>query len=473
MLRRTIPRDWRLVVRALTTVLAVATSGCGPSEPRPHLFLITSDALRADHLSLNGYARATSPNLDAFAETAWHFPEFVTPIAKTNPSFATIFTGMHPFEHGVGANSYALPKKTPLLAEALRAAGYRTAAFVSNPNLSKRQGFDRGFEEYGLLPKSDGVLRANRALLRWARGHDWSEPTFVWLHYIDPHGPYTPPARFEQLFAEDEVARADERTVALQYEPLRGFPENFVLGAIPKYQQVDGDHRLSAYVSRYDAEIRFMDTAFGTVLEFLKERGLFEDAAVVFTSDHGESLTEHNYYFEHGWYAYEATLRIPLLIKEPKQTVGGRVEGLATTLDCFPTLLALAGLAAPETLGGRNLLARPGAASDVLIENTFTYPERYVGVRTGRWKYIAALTGSLLAENPLDHLAGEELYDLARDSAEAENLAKLESERLDEIRRLFEERYAAMKVRARSGLEKIGPMDRPTREHLEALGYAQ
>ena len=173
------PAASRLLLAA--SVLCCVWLGCVREVSRPHIVLITADALRADHLSVNGYRRKTSPNIDEFADVAWHFTRMITVIPKTGPSFATFFTGRHPREHGVRANFTAIPLELPTLAERLRAVGYRTAAFVSNPVLRENMGFARGFDHYEVHERQDGVRRVNRAFLRWGRRGVWDRPTFVWL----------------------------------------------------------------------------------------------------------------------------------------------------------------------------------------------------------------------------------------------------------------------------------------------------
>ena len=157
--------------RAVRLLIAVSAAlGCdgapdrGAATARSHIFLVTADALRADHLSLNGYPRQTSPRIDAFADTAWQFPDAVTPIPKTGPAFTTVLSGMHPRQHGVDANRFAIPDDVPLLPERLAEAGYRTAAFVSNPVLRPSRGYRRGFEHFVLFGEGDGVTLVERSV---------------------------------------------------------------------------------------------------------------------------------------------------------------------------------------------------------------------------------------------------------------------------------------------------------------------
>jgi arylsulfatase A-like enzyme len=446
----------------LACALLAGCGGTGGEKVRPHIFLITSDTLRADHLSVFGYARETSPALDSFARRSLHFTDAVTVTPKTGSSFATIFLGRHPREHGVASNFEALPPGLPVLAEQLKALGYDTAAFVGNPALRRGKGFARGFDAYQMMDgrRDEGVRSVNQAFLEWARPHDWTRPTFAWVHYMDPHGPYAPPAAFAHLFINDEAAASEERVPLAPASPPSGNP-NKILGAIPAYQQRSGEDRVAAYVALYDAEIRYMDEAFGEVIAFLEEQGLYDPSAVVFTSDHGESLGEHDYWFEHGWFAYEPTRHVPLIIKTPGQTEGKVVERQVSNLDMLPTILALAGSTADGALAGADVAGPLDERAPVLIESSDRYPDKFYGVRTSRWKY-------LMKESD----GGEELYDLREDPGELRNVAGGEPERLAELREICAESLRRARDRAVPPSSGI-PDDPETLERLKSLGYLE
>ncbi len=446
------------VPRNLALLLAAGAAACAPSAPeRPHVVLVTVDTLRPDHLSLDGYGRDTSPSIDAFAAAAWHFSDAVAVLPKTGPSMTTHLSGLQACEHQVSANRIRIPDEVPLVAELFAAAGYRTAAFVSNPVLSRAKGYARGFRVYREFAKEGGLDGLNASFLEWAGRKDWKRPTFVWIHYIDPHGPYTPPGEYADLYQDDELARAEERRLPTDYEPLAGWPINYVHGAIPRYQVRGVEDRVAAYVAWYDAEVRYMDAKFAEVLAFLKERELYDDATVVFTADHGESLGEHDYWFEHGWYAYEATSRIPMIVKPSGSPAGRAIDGQVSNLDTAPTLLAAAGLEIPTALAGASLLDPLPDRGPLLIENTSTYPERFLGVRTSRWKFLRELkTGR------------EELFDLTADRREEVNLVRERPVVADRLRAELERQLAA--CRARGEAVEVQPGEEVQRR-LRALGY--
>lgn len=445
--------------------LALATSACGGASERPHVVLITVDTLRADHLSMNGYPRATSPALDAFARSATRFTRATATVPKTCPSMTTIFTGLGAQEHGVRFNFTTIPAAVPLVAERFRALGYRTAAFVSNPVLRPAAGFARGFGTYRFFEQGDVVRDVTDAFREWSAA-DWDTPTFVWIHYLDPHGPYEPPTTVQaqlDTFLADDLGR-DPTRVSLDAErtpeeKARRGSGNKLLGAIPLYQQLGAEDRRSVFVARYDAEIRLVDAAFGEVVDALRARGVFEPSLVLFTADHGESLGEHELWFAHGWFPYQATLHVPFVVKEPGQTRGRTIDALVSHLDVLPTLERFVpGLGAPPGRG-HDVFQLPVERAPILIENSDRYPVKFLGLRTERWKY-------LVRQND----GAEELYDLDADPHETENLAARETERISVLRTVL----ANALRRARSGAndtDTIETDDAEALDRIRALGY--
>ncbi len=455
-------RAARVLASAALAALALGAGCSGDSGAGAgsgdHLLLVTVDTLRADHLSVHGYPRETSPNIDAFARSSLNYTDMVTVLPKTGPSMTTHLTGRPPCEHRVTANKIRIPDEVPLLAEHLEAAGYRTAAFVSNPVLAPAKGYARGFGTYQEFTKEGGLDKLNRRFLRWAEKNDWSRPTFVWLHYIDPHGPYTPKPEYKDLFTDDELFHADTRTLPTHYQPLQGWPVNYCHGAIPRYQLIGGENRVAMYVAWYDAEIRYMDDAFGSVLDFYRERELYDGTAIVLTSDHGESLGEHDYWFEHGWYAYEATLHVPMVVKPAGSFEPASIDSQVSNLDTVPTLLAAAGLAV-DGLPGASLLADPGERGPLQVENTSSYPERFFGVRVSGRKYLRE-----------EGTGAEELYDLAADRLEERNLAADRPGDVGRLRAALEAALAA--CRPVGEAVEVLPGAEAARQ-LEALGYTE
>jgi len=328
-----------------------ATSPSG-TKPRPNIILLTVDTLRADHLELYGYDRQTMPTISALAESAVVFDQAVVPRGSTRPSYASMLTGLYPFRHGVRSNGTVLHDDLLTLPEILRRAGYHTAAFVSNFVLvGELSGCDQGFDIYDDRLEDREINRPNyertargtlQAILEWLAG-DPPQPFLLFTNFMDPHGPYHPPARFREMFRSDR-----QRLLEAQ--------------EIPRYQRIGDERNFYDYLDRYDAEIRYVDEALRILIDELRRRGLWDESLVIFTADHGESLGEHGVYFEHHLYVYEETVRVPLLIRFPQVTdpPGAwrprRVSSLCSPLDLMPTILAFLGLEPEQPLDGRNLL---------------------------------------------------------------------------------------------------------------------
>ena len=349
----------------------------------------------------------------------------------------------------------------PVLAEQLKRGGYRTAAFVGNPVLRANMGYARGFDVYERHTKNTGgVATVNDGFKRWVR-LPWSEPTFVWLHYMDPHGPYTPPAEFESLFVEDEWAQSDTR-VSLDPAPEQMVDPEVPLGAVPGYQRLGDEDRVAVYVARYDAEIRYMDSALAEVLGLLQEHHVYDESVVIFTSDHGESLGEHDLFFEHGFFAYDPSLRVPLIIKLPGQLEGRVVPEQVSNLDFLPTVSALAGLSFHAPGPGIDILEPVADRTPLLIESSDGHTEQYYGLRSLDWKLLVRSRDG-----------AEELYDLRADRAERHNLFDRFPDRTLRLRGMLAEALRTVREGAVEVPNQGQPDDPETLELLRSLGYVQ
>ena len=410
---------------ALGTLLLAAGCGAGtPSAPgsaRPNVLLVTIDTLRADRLGCYGRAGALTPTLDALATRGARFPTAVAHVPLTGPSHASILTGRNPPGHGVRDNGgYVLPARVKTAAEEFKAAGYRTAAFVSGFPLDRRFGFARGFDVYDdHLPKGNDKRRApylerfadatTDAVLRHIAAAPRSEPSFLWLHYYDPHAPYEPPAELQQRFAGEAA---------------------------------------------YDGEIAFVDQQLSRVLAALNR----ERTLILVTADHGESLGEHGE-GTHGLFVYDATLRVPWIVAGPGIAAGAVPATVARGIDVLPTLLDYAGLGGRPALEGRSL--RPAVRGETMADAPAyaesLYPEREFGWaplhawRTASFKFIEA--------------PRPELYDLQADPAEATNAFAEGQAKVEDIRAKL---AAAI---ARSGATATAEVDPETAQRLAALGY--
>jgi len=343
---------------------------CGSAdEERPNVLLITIDTLRADHLGSYGFGFDVSPRIDALAEESVVFERAIAASGKTAPSHAAIMTSGYTREHSIGhGNGTSALSDRVTLAEAFHTGGYATAAFVSNILLTKRIGFDRGFDvfddelEAPEANRPDVVERL--APDTTARAIEWLDeqgerPFFLWVHYQDPHGPYTPPAEAAARF--DIPGAPDEAEL-----PIRA--GNSESGGIPPYQALPGLRRLSEYRGRYAGEIFFADEWIG---KLLARAGDADDreTIVLLTADHGESFGEYGHYFKHTHTTTPDVAHIPLILRAPGLKPERR-DDLVSHVDIAPTLLELAGLPATSNASGVALANRSG--------DRLPAPERFV-----------------------------------------------------------------------------------------------
>lgn len=458
------PRRWAPVLAAG----ALALVGCGaPSEPAGEpgprtLVLLTVDTLRADHLGAYGSDRGLTPNLDAWAEGALVFEAAYAPTPFTVPSLVSLLTGRHPLELGMRTNASRVADAADTLAEALAARGWKTAAVVSNVVLQDRPDLAQGFAIYDdTMQQREGVRgwperiaadtteAALRILDAWQP--EAREPLLLWVHYQDPHGPYTPPAGFRERYLSDEQIRYGDRR--LPAADRRG------RGGIPRYQVVDEQSEAAFYHAGYDGEIAYLDQQVGRLLDALRDRGLAD--RVVFAADHGEAMGENDYWFAHGNDLTDALTRVPLIVRLPGAPAGRRAD-VVRLADLYPTLLSAAlGAEAPapaEGAGARDLLA-PGAerrASLPLLATLRQNFEPRLGIVADDFKLILTLQDGVWT--PRLYRRGQEEVDLAAPAPQV--VARLR-QRIFDLHALRDSGEAAPLV----------PLGEEAAGHLEALGY--
>jgi len=350
------------------------------------VLLISIDTLRSDHLGCYGYPRLTSPNLDRLAREAALFESAWAPAAYTVPSFTSLMTSRWPSWHTAGFSNMPRRALTPEmvpLAELMAEEGYQTAAFVSTLVLSRRScGLDRGFELYDdetrvpELNRAEFLYRPARDTARAALG--WLEakagrPFFLWVHFMDVHGPYNPPPAYASRFQADDrpLTPFDRlhlplipdprwtRTAPPDFRP--GIPAYQVLGLTPPSEAGQAPGFASAfrhYLDRYDGAISYVDLACGRLLSLLRKLGRLEETIVIVHSDHGEALGEGGVFFFHGLTVTRDQIQVPLIIRAP-QLKPGRYSEPVSLGDVTPFLIEALGLREPAGLMGRSLLDPP------------------------------------------------------------------------------------------------------------------
>lgn len=458
----------RLGNRVAGAALAIAlasTGGCGVADDPPALrlvLLLSVDTLRADRLAAHGGRDGLAPALDRLSEESVVFTRAYTPVAHTLPAVTALLTGRYPQDLGVTGNLSRLPAETDGIASAFQRAGWNTAAVVSNWVLRGDVGTERGFDAFDdrmteseaarPMPERDAPGTTRDALAAAARClPDASSRCFLWVHYQDPHGPYTPPKALRRQRLEVEERRPGGRR---ELPLLAG---SFGPGGIPDYQLVDGRRDVAFYRAGYDAEVMHLDAAIADLLSALEEQVSREQSAILFTSDHGEALGEDDFWFGHGESLEQHQVHVPLWFRVPGQNPGHR-DDVASLLDVYPTLASLVLGVRPAQPGGRVLLgpdAEP-TPSPILLATLQGSSDHRIGVIEGDWKYLATAAEDRDWDGRLTQIADEGL-DL---TAAAPQVAARMRARLEELLRDH---------RAEAG--ETQSLDATARERLRALGY--
>ncbi len=387
-----------------------------------NVIIISIDALRPDHMSAYGYERETTPNIDEFFKKSIVFKHAVTVYPKTASSMTSMLTGLYPSHHKVRRNAKdKLSKNIKTLPEILHSYGYTTAAFISNVVLkSKLLGLNQGFDVYDEKLEEKELNRNLRErsasnlvkpAIKWIR-YNSEKKFFLWIHFIDPHGPYTPPKPYDKKFKSK-------------------IKNNIDIELISTYQRLKNIHNANRYIDFYDGEIAFMDENVGKLLAAIEKNVTKRKNLIIFTADHGESLGEHNDYFEHGRRVYDTCLRIPLAInldaEIPKNIVNDKNQ--VAIIDITPTILDILNIKVANKLDGESLL--PLMTNKNKYTREYLFPEvlnqykpktvpknvySFKAIRNKDWKFI-------LSFDKYGKILSKELYNIGKDYSEERNLA--------------------------------------------------
>ena len=462
-------------VAALVCLGALTSGASARVDDAPaasyNVLLVTLDTTRADHLGCYGYDRPTSPRLDALAAASAVFDDDISQAAVTPVAHASILTGLEPYHHGLrvlhGLVANRLDDRATTLAEVWRRAGGPTAAFVSafpvTPAFGLGQGFDRFDDEF---PQADGAglvsaqgtvntgtsqRRADATTeraLRWLAERKAQEaPFLLWVHYFDPHDPLLTPPRETLLPQLNGVFRPAGRSRA---DYLR---------------------------SVYDAEIHFVDSQLGRLLDALREQKLWKRTIVVVVGDHGEGLGDHDWW-GHG-ILYQEQIRVPLIIRVPGLPKGLEVTSRVRSIDLMPTILEEAGVAPRlrPPMDGESLdealrtggleHARPAYSESI---NMLRYARRDVpGAQDDKNdKFYCRIDGDLKLIYHQLRPAESELYDLAADPQELKNLAAKRPEAVARLTAELEREKVLSPI-----LPGTTPTDLERLRKLESLGYVR
>jgi arylsulfatase len=439
----------------LLFVGAVLAGSCGdgalPSAERfgiRHVVLISIDTLRADHLGCYGHAFVESPHLDGLAMDGILFEQHVSAASTTLASHTSMLTGTYPHTHGVARNGFFVAEANRMLAELLLDAGFETAGFIGAAPLESTVNFDQGFEHYDhryttvVDPSPSGYQRraaeVTDAVIDWLEqsGAGESRPLFLFVHYFDPHAPYDAPEPWGGMYRKgdveleglleglDDPIRAMRQFLRLpEPDPERRFVERI------RARAPDAFRVARALDAEYGAEISYTDHHVGRLFEALERAGVWDDALVVVTSDHGETLYEHTNVFDHGDSVYDTEVRTPLIVRLPGGRHGGkRSERLVSSIDLVPTILDAVGLAVPPVIEGQSFVGeiagtlpprepvfaeatKPWGVAQFSNDPVWPNRGKFQCVRTERYKYMFRIPDGQFR-----------LYDLAQDAFEQNDL---------------------------------------------------
>ncbi|HXV61067.1 MAG TPA: sulfatase [Vicinamibacteria bacterium] len=436
---------------------------------RPSFVVLLVDTLRADFTGAYGFPGPISPAIDRLALESVVFENCFANAPWTKPSVATLFTSLYPEVHtvkemglrewdGDAGQLEALPQEAETLAELLQEAGYDTAAFVSNPFVSPRYGFSQGFDVFERRVKTTTILKAAR---QWIdeRG-DTSAPFFLYLHFMDVHGPYDPSRRDFETIRDLVDPGIDARLTTEEYAHIPAYLRD------TDWADDEERFRLRSWHAKYGAGVIGFDRKVGPFLDDLRNRGILDRTYVVFTSDHGEELMEHGGW-NHGENLFDHQLHVPLLIRKPlSEDAGRRVDSLVSLIDLMPSLLSLARIDEFPAAAGRDISPLLGNEGDVPPQPVFASavigsPDLH-GVRTPRQKLLWNFSGNAIA-----------IYDLVADPRELDERGSSHDQiSVELLKQYLREHMIDLTARGSLTPDTI-PLTDELRDQLKALGYVR
>lgn len=478
------PSFFLLFAAAGAMVLIIAFAVSRRTAPQPNVVFISIDTLRADHLGCYGYGRNTSPSIDALAKESLVFENAVSQAGYTLPSYMALFTSQYPNENrvGRGMDDFRILEDRTTLAEVLKGAGYKTVGFTDGGFLRGMFGFSQGFDLYhdDRWTPTDSILDGDhmeKSLLPWLE-ENREAPFFLFLYAISyVHGPYEPPPGYCEEFLSDDLYKGDRQVAVSEFG-------NKEFSRIPGYQNLDNSTDVDLYIAKYDGEIKYMDSRIGVLLKKLKSLRILDNTILIFSADHGESLGEHEWYFDHA-VLYDSVIRVPLIIRYPALHKGGRrIRGVVHLIDILPTLADILQIPLQEEeIRGRSLLPLVLEGREV---NPVTFSAHGnmnpFSVRQGKWKLIYKIPArspewswqSMPGLSPKERFQPHfELYDLEKDPYETRNLAG-ESEYRGKVLDLLAKLEKSVDFTLKNTLRREGKkrrLDKKTKDQLRELGY--
>lgn len=462
-------------------------------QKKPSVLLITIDTLRPDHLSYSGYRRNTSPNIDKLVAGGILCNNAIAQDTWPAPSLVSLLTSTYSFYHNIAEYGDSIDNSLPALPQILKKNGHQTC-FIGPHILSQIRGFSRGFDFFDVgvrkfffgfsrltiivklitkfilyhLPLVSGysvdiydrvtrIINNARAdvvtkkAIKWLRVNS-DKPFFLWLHYFDTHAPYNPPSPGDKIFLNDGLERKDHRRIPILGKTMFG------MGGISKYITEKNINDPEYYVSKYDGAIYFIDEQIGILLSVLDDLKLNNDTLIIVTSNQGEYIAEHGFYFSHTGIPFEPLIKVPLIIKYNKMLPAGtKIDFLVQSIDIAPTILDILGISKPMSLQGSSFLNIIFKRNDFHMPYIFTGDRKTAAVRSENYKLIYInykeiekfekrnlifrLRASAYLQ--LKYLFGSSrfpeflFFDLKKDPTEVNNLVGVEKEKAEVYRKIL------------------------------------
>jgi arylsulfatase A-like enzyme len=443
-----------------------------PKEKKgTNIILISIDTLRADHLGCYGYRRETSPAIDSLARDGALFFNTFSSSPWTLPAHVSLLTSLHCFHHQVNLEYDKMDSSITTLADVLRQKQFYCSAHTGGGFVNSAYGFSKGFDSYGQsaqgIHQKDASEWIGRSVLKWIDDHK-DKDFFLFIHTYQPHNPFSSPPPYDTMFLEE-----NSQWTEIDILKYLGGKEG-VFKSIPEKE-------IQNIVSLYDAEIRYTDDVLiKPLIEKLKESGLYNQSMIVVTSDHGEEFYDHHGW-EHGHTLYNELLKVPLIIKFPgSEFAGTQIQTIVRLIDVMPTVLERLGISTENLkLDGKSLI--PVLKNKEKTDRVFLAYKADNVLKSHIPQKISANeeTNKLILNKkysdeqliffhstPPD-LPPVELYDLAENSLEKNNIADSRAKTSNRLIRLINEALARATNRKANRVD----IDEALLEQLKALGY--
>jgi arylsulfatase A-like enzyme len=455
---------WFMAVALILAAAVIVGFGCWNKSKKPPVILVIIDTLPASHVTCYGYDRSTTPNLDRVAQDGIRFDHAVSAAPWTLPSIASILTGTLPSRHRAGLSmdpwmmdDRRMERLQPgivTMAELFRDHGYQTAAFFNNPFTDPSFGLDKGYDLYDYAAGDNlTIRRANEVVndaMRWLLEHG-NKPFFMTVHFFDPHLAYDPPLQYAFPYIQG-------------YEGDLKSPYNPDLKAVRQGKVSSSDEDKRFIKGLYDAEVAATDAELGRFITFLKEKGIYDQALIVLTADHGEEFWEHGG-FEHGHSLHREVLEVPLIIKFPGVDHAGQsVDQFVSLMDIMPTVAEFMGWPLPFSMDGASLYPRGGklyVAPHIIVAENMQYGPPQQCFYADKFKLIVNRD-----------TAGITVYDLSKDINEKDDV--FGKDKLPEsVKNQVEHIASDIDNLIKNQKPQAATLDQETIKKLKSLGYLQ